>query len=261
MDLPLILPVYDDGELHEVELSSLDKAGFGHGRLLDHDESMVAAFTAFGAKKPKCLEVLLHWETEPLGCLLTYGRIPLGRLIDLALRWSKVVVPLYADAVNEPEAQEGWDLAKEIYDRNIHPGRFGSVPDLLQHADDNLHERIETLGLPYAVDNKMTNAYDAARSVLNLLQAVKWYQRWRIAQTDPLLVDVDPGSIRSGKPQAREAVLTKLGDSAKTFVRHVASASAEAAMEQPYADELTVMGSPGRRKQIMSAIAEIRKVR
>jgi hypothetical protein len=237
MDLYFHLPVLDGNEWH------------------NHDTDMVQAFTAFGAEPPHCLAVLQMWQDDPFGCLIRYGGLMPGELMKLAIRWVKAVVPEYTetDEVSLPEAGTTVELVETLF---ADPEAFENPPELLQDADDILHDRIENLSLPYEYD---THAYDAGRSVLQLIQAMRWYLRWRIAQTDPYLADVDPARSSPRKWQARESVLLRLKDNVQQCVGRCGNAAAEAMYEHIDASELERQASPFRRKQIQQLMDAVKK--
>jgi hypothetical protein len=85
----IILKKRCSGKTHEIKLHR-----DGSIQLLNHDIDTLRAFTAFGAKKPRCLDALEDWEGDPIGMLLTPGFLERNEAALIAAEWAEQVAPL-----------------------------------------------------------------------------------------------------------------------------------------------------------------------
>jgi hypothetical protein len=60
-----IIEITCSGETHRIEVSGVK------ARMLNHDETMVEAFTEFGAEAPECLRFVRYWKLDPLEAAMT----------------------------------------------------------------------------------------------------------------------------------------------------------------------------------------------
>jgi hypothetical protein len=84
------------GENHTIEVRR-----DGSVRTLDHDLPTLRAFAAFGAEKPPCLAAVEAWEDDPLGMLITPGKIRPRELGLIAARWGEMAAPIFWEDIVE----------------------------------------------------------------------------------------------------------------------------------------------------------------
>jgi hypothetical protein len=87
--MPLALQKRCSGETHRIEIHR-----DGTINLRAHDVNTLKAFTAFGAKKPRCLTVVEDWEDDPIRMLLAPGILTNKEVALIAIEWASQVAPL-----------------------------------------------------------------------------------------------------------------------------------------------------------------------
>jgi hypothetical protein len=84
---------------HRLEINAAD----GSMHMLDHDEAMVRSFAAFGAKKPKCLEIIELWEDNPIYALTDRRLFGRKKVLTIVADWLDHVLPYFATVMPDDE--------------------------------------------------------------------------------------------------------------------------------------------------------------
>jgi hypothetical protein len=67
----------------------------GSMHMLDHDEDMVRSFAAFGAKKPRCLEIIEYWEDNPILAVTDRRLFGRKKVLEIVAAWLDRALPYY----------------------------------------------------------------------------------------------------------------------------------------------------------------------
>lgn len=111
------------GKTHQIKLHS-----DGHIQLVDHDIDTLRAFTAFGAKKPRCLDAFEDWEADPIGMLLTPGFLERHEAPLIAAEWAEQIAPLAwedtlgtgaTDLTHRKAVVDTLTAARSLWDKNL----------------------------------------------------------------------------------------------------------------------------------------------
>jgi hypothetical protein len=172
------------GEMHRIVVRSDQTVS-----LLDHNEKMLRAFSAFGAKRPECMEVVERFEEgeNPLHFLFTTVNLPPPLLGKLACDFAERVLPIYEQQRLIPSdirLRNSIITAFRFWDGEHVP--YGSISaaaddalavvfDLHDYTDDAYHSgttipdkrwRLRFAAAQYAA-NSVSSAINAALTFLN----------------------------------------------------------------------------------------------
>jgi hypothetical protein len=175
-------PIQCGGTRHFVAVDTT-----GHMIMLDHpSREMVEGFVAFGAKKPKCLDVVEDYDLNPIywldGKLARQNVLTTEAHDELLISMAEHVLP-YFDACS-PSAQEALREARRVLReaRQHTAGTFGpGYERILQEDADALRghseERMDTCvkaaaGVVWAVVNALLNPQSQGRNIFHVSQRV-----------------------------------------------------------------------------------------
>jgi hypothetical protein len=164
-----VIYVSCDDEIHRVELDP-----DGTGKMLDHDDSFVRAFTLFGADPPTCFALLEEWSTAPMETLTEIlGDAAGGEDYEaaykfLACDFAEHVLPLYAPyaakAPKESAPPEALEAALDAARREIRGEKdpeeapfklyYGIIERYKEEKDARHRERLDREGEAYTQEGR-----------------------------------------------------------------------------------------------------------
>jgi hypothetical protein len=181
--VPLVLEKRCSKSTHRIEIHR-----DGTIKLLNHDVDMLKAFTAFGAKRPRCLRVLEDWQDNPIAILLTPGLLTPREIGLIAVAWARQVAPLsWEDPFSAEEARDvERDRIVRILDSLDDFWRFLSRDATF--AWDSPLESIINAGhvfLAKTISFQSGPPKEAVEAVVSTLDA-SWFAYRSLASGDPL---------------------------------------------------------------------------
>jgi hypothetical protein len=77
--------------------------GDGNMTMLDHDEDMARSFAAFGAKKPRCLQIIEYWEDNPVLAVTDRRLFGRPKVLRIIAAWLDRALPYYTSVKPDDE--------------------------------------------------------------------------------------------------------------------------------------------------------------